>query len=353
MATFYVATAGNGGSDSHNGSSGSPWASLYHACQNTTNGDTITIGAGTFTETSQCLLPVGVSIIGAGNTSIIKSTYTGSYASGLLNISSTAGTPVNGNQIICYVLFDGNSLSNACAISSNYRYNVTIHDCTIQNFNSRGISFDNGGDFLNAPTYFSNNNVVHDCTITNCGYNDAIDEYACVWFYGQTNLQIYNNTFTNTAQSSNSDILKGAWHSDTKIYGNTFTKPDGDNGGQWNMYTEIFFTTGGMEVYGNTFNGNASLDIVDVRLGADSYGCKIYNNQFSIPSGQQAYGSKGVQTIDFEEWGSVVGVYVFDNHFKNVACGIQLDPVGQSNPLNVGGQVVFQYIYIYFNLLWF
>ena len=65
-ADKYIATAANGGSNSNNGSSGSPWLTLTYACANTTSGDIIHVGVGTFTETSRCVLNTGVSIIGAG-----------------------------------------------------------------------------------------------------------------------------------------------------------------------------------------------------------------------------------------------------------------------------------------------
>jgi len=39
----------------------------------------------------------------------------------------------------------------------------------------------------------------------------------------------------------------------------------------------IYGTEGGLEVYGNTFNGNATLDIVDIRPGTSGFGCKIHN----------------------------------------------------------------------------
>ncbi len=93
-------------------------------------------------------LAPGVSITGTGATSVIKSSYTGSMTSGIIDASSASGTPVNGNQSISNIQLDGNNQANLCAISSSYRYNVTISNCTIINFADRGISIQNGGGFL-------------------------------------------------------------------------------------------------------------------------------------------------------------------------------------------------------------
>ncbi len=169
---------------------------------------------------------------------------------------------------------------------------------------------------MGAPSYFSNNNQVHDCVITNCGHEDgSFSEYADVWWYGQTNFLLYNNTMNNTAQSiGNADNMKCGWTTNSKIYNNTFTKPNGDNGGEWNFFSELFFTTGGMEIYNNTMNGNACLDVVDVRPGSSGYGIKIYNNLFTLPSPAAAT-NHGMMSIDFEEWGAVQQVYILCQSF--------------------------------------
>jgi uncharacterized repeat protein (TIGR02059 family) len=352
--TYYISPSG---SDSNTGSSSSPWKTLAYACTKATaSGDIISVNAGTYNESSQCKLAPGVSISGQGTTSIIKSSYTGSMTSGIIDASSGAGTPVNGNQSISNILLDGNNQSNHCAISSSYRSNVTISNCTVINFSDRGISIQNGTDFMAAPSYFSTNNQVHDCIINNCGHEDSgFSEYADVWWYGQTNFLLYNNTMNNTAQSiGNADNIKCAWTTNSKIYNNTFTKPNGDNGGEWNFFSELFFTTGGMEIYKNTLNGNACLDVVDVRPGSVGYGVKIYNNFFSLPSPAAAT-SHNMQAIDFEEWGAVQQVYVYGNHFKNTNTGVQFDLVGgtviNGITLNlVGGNVACDHIYIYSNL---
>ena len=66
---IYVATTGNDGTG--DGSAGAPYLTLGHAVTQATAGDTIYVTAGTYTITSQVAVPVGISIMGAGETSIL------------------------------------------------------------------------------------------------------------------------------------------------------------------------------------------------------------------------------------------------------------------------------------------
>jgi len=91
--TYYIDPSGN---NSNNGSSSSPWKTLAYACsKSTTSGDIIHVNAGTFIETSQCILVPGVSIVGEGNSSIIHS----HFSTGNL-IEMLSNSTIDGNQSI-------------------------------------------------------------------------------------------------------------------------------------------------------------------------------------------------------------------------------------------------------------
>jgi hypothetical protein len=348
--TYYIRTDGSDSNSGQINSSGGAWATFGHATASVNNGDTIHLVAGTYNISSQIVLPAGVNLIGDGDTSVINSNYQGSTTSGVLTLTTGVGNPINGNQSVSYIKLNGNNQYGYCGISSSYRYGVSIHHCTVINFRNRGISIHNGTDFMDAPSYYSTGNSVYNCVINDCGYNDAnFSEYAGVWWYGQNDFLFYNNTLTFTAYTSNADSFKCAWHVRSKIYNNIFYRPTGDNGGQWNFFTELFFTRGACEIYSNIFNGNATFDVVDVRAGSESYGMKIYGNTWALTS-QVADNSHGIQAIDFEDWGAIQDVYVYDNHFKNTSTAIQFDAKGQSNPLNIGGLVRYERLYINYNI---
>jgi len=108
-ATYYIDPSG---SDSNSGSSSSPWKTLAYACSKvTTSGDIIFVNSGTYNEISRCVLAVGVSIVGQGVTSIIKSSYVATGKNdGAIYLNSGSGASTNGNQSISYIELDGNSL---------------------------------------------------------------------------------------------------------------------------------------------------------------------------------------------------------------------------------------------------
>jgi len=354
--TYYISPTG---SDSNSGSSSSPWKTLSYACSKATvSGDIIHVNAGTYIESSQSRLSIGVSIVGDGVSSVIKSNYVGSKTSGLIALHSAAGNPVNGNQSISYLKLEGNNLLGKSAITVLYRYNVNIHHCTIANFDQRGIAFMNGDRYPNPPAYdYAADNKVYDCIITNCSHMDGgvyDSEYGSVWAFGQIRFLFYNNNCTETSRpvnsgSANGTILKTNWMKAFKVYNNTFTKPDNNNT-SWHFFLETWHYEGDCEIYGNTFNGCATVDICDVRPGPFTYGLKIYKNNFLVAA-PVASSYHGTQAIDFEEWGAVQSVYVYNNYFKNINTGIQLDALGGNvNDVLINGKVVFKDIYIHYNL---
>ncbi|MFA5974297.1 MAG: hypothetical protein WC780_18255, partial [Lentimicrobiaceae bacterium] len=72
--TYYISP---NGSNSSNGDITHPWQTLSYACAHVTNpGDIIHVNAGTYNETAQSNLAIGISIEGEGSTvSIIKANY--------------------------------------------------------------------------------------------------------------------------------------------------------------------------------------------------------------------------------------------------------------------------------------
>ena len=135
--TYYISAAGNDATGT--GTISSPWKTLFKATSAVTaSGSIIHVNAGTYTETQQCSLPVGVSIEGDGATSIVRSTVN-SFQAPLLRLSSAAGT--SGNQHISNLKFDGQSLATSWGIYIEGRSNVSIYNCTVTNFGDRGVIF--------------------------------------------------------------------------------------------------------------------------------------------------------------------------------------------------------------------
>ena len=341
---YYIAPNGNDATG--NGSINNPWKTLANACnQATTRGDTIHINAGTFNETTQCNLAVGVNIIGEGTTSIIKTSYIGST----IYLNSNIGEPSDGNQSISYLKIDGNNFVATRGITINFRNNVEMHHLTMSNFREGGIIFyGNNNAYPNPPSVsYMSGNSVHDCNITDSSTLDA-NRAANVLAEGQTGFLIYNNYFsqTNMPGEANGNIITSNWVKDFKVYNNTFTKNNNYYGPEWNFFLESWHFEGGCEIYNNTFNGAATIDLADIRKGTSTYGLKIYNNELIVANKTAINNDHNIQALDFEDHGAIQYIEVYNNHFKNVPTAIEIVGLVNENDTKVN----IDHIKIYSNL---
>ena len=341
---WYVATTGDDANG--DGSITYPWKTVKHAADTitTANGftaDTIYLNAGTFVENAQIVLDPGISIMGAGATSIIESTYTSAWHTGLIEVSSAQGDAVNGNQSISYIKMDGNLVGQR-AIEVDFRKNVVIHHCTFIDFLYSGITVwgMNSTSFNVTPT-----NVVptgceiHDCIFTNCTQKTGHSAPGHIRLEGTKGFKVYNNTFdqTDRAAGENSDIFIAYQNYGLKVYDNVWTRDD-TNGTDWNFFAEQHYSLGGFEMYGNTFNGAACYDFSGSIRGDYAFGAQIHDNTFTTAAAPlighaQAY-------LDLESFDYENDIYVYANKFVNARYGIILNNI----------QVSADNIWIYYNI---
>ena len=196
-AIFYISPSGN--DVSGNGTMANPWKTLKKATSTvTTSGDVIHVMAGTYVETSESNLAIGVDIEGEGaTTTIIQSTLT-SNNTPLLNLSSTPGT--NGNQSISGVKLDGRYVSESnkgtfWGLLVEGRGNVEVYNCVITGFFDRGVIFSSAIGFSNsAPSVYAVGNKFHDNTLSNSSTYYGGYGTGCLNLHGQQDMLIYNNT---------------------------------------------------------------------------------------------------------------------------------------------------------------
>jgi hypothetical protein len=335
--TYYIDPSGK---DSNTGSSTSPWKTLLYACSKvTTSGDIIHVNAGNYYENSSCQLAPGVSIVGDGNTSVINTSFYAGEYHGTISLASAKGNPINGNQSISYIKIDGGNNPATTAIDVEYRSNVSIHHVTITNCAAYGIwIFNNNNAYPAAPSVaYATGNNIHDCTFENCEHR----------FEGQSGFLYYNNNHTNL--TGNVKNLTSDWMKTFIIHDNTFTKAFSDTG--WDFFLETWHYSDNSEIYNNIFNGSASLDLSDIRKGNGSWGLKVYNNSFTVdeisPDNEHS-----LQTLDFEGWGAIQYVYVYNNYFKNCVSPIWVGGYNQANCVYPDGEHwAIDHIYIYYNII--
>jgi len=344
---YWIAT--DGSDDTGDGHYTTPWKTLAYACtQVTTPGETIHVKAGTYTETAQSVLAVGVSIVGAGPTSIIKSAVAGAIApwdfgSTIALESAVEGTI--GNQSISYLYFDGDSYAADGAINVYRRSNVSIHHCTFYKWHYFAARFRGGAA---PPTTYATGNSFHDNTAYDSGGPNV--SYGTLQIGGQTGMLIYNNDIQQPGRAGINQegfpikYLAGGYNRGLKIYDNilkcNFT--GGDN--HWHFSIELFASEGGIEIYGNTcvgmidFSSYLGSEAVNDAAGY-GFAVKIYNNTLGCDD-----------LTDFETYGITFersltgGTYIYHNNIRNVQTGITF-----SNPQD--GEA-WEDVYVYYNLIY-
>ena len=324
MATYYISPSGNNGNA---GTLASPWKDLVYACSTvTTSGNIIHVLPGTNLIASQASLAVGVSIEGAGITSVIKSTVGGTTST----ISLYSGSITNGNQHISNVKFDGSSLAAYRAIYVEKRSNVSIYNCTFVNFDDYAITLYGGGSDNVTPTSWAYGDKVYNCIITNCsafvGTKNGGEGRGAITVDGTESCEIYGNTITQTGRSGylNGYCIKGVagWNKGLKIYNNTLTKELTTTANQslvFDFAIELWHSLGGQEIYGNTIT-NGSIDISGGSgqvKGSYTYSNWIHDNIIRL----SALSNSNITTgILLETWQS--DVLVERNRISNVGTGI-------------------------------
>lgn len=329
-ATYYIDPAGTDGAGIAGGVA-TPWKTLSYACTRvTTSGDIIHVNSGSYTETVQSVLRVGVSIEGVGDASYIHSNVGGSS----FTIQAESGSPnTNGNQHISYIKMDGNSLTAYGAIRIAYRGNVEVHHCTIVNFNYYGVSFINGEP---PPTYATGNKFYNN-TVTNCSAFSG-GNHGCLEIQGQDGMLIYNNTMNADRGGANcGDVIYAVegFLKNVKIYNNTLTKTCIPGVTSWDFAIEIWNPLGGVEIYDNVIIG--SIDISMAVRTTGTYSVWIHDNTIGQTSLLAKQSVRGV-LIEI----NCQYVIIERNYIHDVAAGVYFQEEG----------VVFtvQYIYIQYNI---
>ncbi len=318
-ATYYISPTGN--DITGTGTAANPWKTLYKATATVSGaGDIIHVNAGTYIETQQSFLKVGVSIEGDGNTSIIKSTLSANQVEIINARSNTEGT--NGNQHISNLQFDG-QFTTSWAITVFARSNVAIYNCTFINFDDSGVLFGGRVGFDgNEPTIYSTgnsfyNNAVHNCAkYTNYGRGG-------LWAIGQQGMLIHDNVMTQTQRplGQNGWLIKCTnFTKGVKIYNNTLTKIPfhgtyGGDGG-WDFAIEMADEQG-VEIYNNTIQG--AIDLNRQTKGSYAYSAWIHDNIINQPVLNDKYESGIIL-----EYGTETAI-IENNVLNNVSGGVLIN----------------------------
>ncbi|BCL34866.1 hypothetical protein NSMS1_13130 [Nostoc sp. MS1] len=199
--SLYVYVSPTGSDTGGDGSLVNPWRTLAYAAKRVQPNQnyTIYLNAGVYTETEATILPPGVNIKGAGESSVTITSNGAIPASGvdtnssdwsLLYYGSTIqlvspsysgsspryGSPsqmleaTNGNQTLSGFTLDGNSKIIKAGVWVENRHNVTVHHVTFKNFQHSGAVFTRGNMWWYVPLpegMWMKNTTIYNCTFVN------------------------------------------------------------------------------------------------------------------------------------------------------------------------------------------
>jgi hypothetical protein len=336
--TYYISPAGN--DVAGNGSINNPWKTLFKATSTVNaTGDIIHVNAGTYTETQVCNLAAGVSIEGEGITSVIKSTISSDFTPTLRLVSSS---PTNGNQHISYLKFDGNNLAANWAIWIGGRNNVSVNNCTIVDWQERGVSFTNSDDMwtIVPPTIYRTGNTFHNNIVLNCaGFPNGAWGRGCLSIGGQEGMLIYNNTIIQNQRPSGNNgwcikYSNEGWLKGVKIYNNTLTKNVFTANNDWPFVIEFWNIVGGMEIYNNNIQG--ALDLVFGSKTTYPWTYWIHDNNFTQPALPSYY----QEAIELEK--GCDGAIIENNSIINYSIGMRMEVENfvESGPYNLYADII-------------
>ena len=323
---YWVAT--DGSDETGTGEYSNPWLTLdYAVTQVTTPGETINIKAGTYNIGTQISIPVGVSIKGQGDNTVILAT---AALEPMFLLSSIAeNTP--GNQTISYIKFDGD-MTALHAFSIRRRGNVVFDHITMVDFIYTGIEFYGGASFTATPTTYASGNVIRYSTISNCSSRRDPQAFGAIRVGGTIGMDISYNVLTQTGRPSTENgnllYLWGSINKAFKFHHNICTKPSTDgvisgNAGGWNFHIESG-SCNGAEIYNNTFVGGVALDLAGGNQvkGDYDYSWYVHDNDFSLSSQitKPTAGTHSPKAMDFER--TCEDVIVERNIFRNYPTAI-------------------------------
>lgn len=330
-STYYVDPSGNDLTGT--GTINFPWASLHKACSSVNaSGSIIHVNAGTYVETSTCNVALGVSIEGNHNPlPIIICTYETSifYDGTIKLLSSSEGTL--GNQSISYLQLDGSNWAGSSCITIRGRSYVTVHDCSITNFDYNAVYF--GGwtgvdwGFTRIPSVYSSHNELYNCNIIDCGNINFWETWVFphtshggIRLGGQEGFLMHDNILKNTGRPDgfNGDIVDAIEGSNKglKYYNNKSYKNTHDASSPWNFHFESWNCEGGHEFYNNEMYGGCVVDIAGYYSvkGDYDYSFWIHDNLVMLnPQALVAYN----YTNPIEGEAQVEDVIINNNRFVN------------------------------------
>src|SRR3989339_861358 len=256
---------------------------IQNAINDCPTGGTVYFPAGTYKVNSTLILPIGVSLVGVSTDNVTGTIIKAGHSGMLINANSSVDIPVNGNQSISYIYFNGNSKQAGAALHMEGRHNFQIHHCEFKYFNDIAIWIEH---YPNGSTPQSHDYMTG-VKIYNCYFTESSSDHPgysngalCVG--GLDGGEIYNCNFYEQfagIKQANLGYIKNTKIHDCNItvWGAGQAYGNGIPIEMWNLYNDC-------EIYNITTNGWFSIVGGDKGTGTNSvhiHDCRMVRSIYS------------------------------------------------------------------------
>lgn len=349
---YYVSTTGS--DTSGDGSAARPWKTLAYAATQVPAGlnNTINLAAGTYYETVATMLPLGVNIKGAGESSTTitsngpipapgvdqssadwKLWHEGSliqlFSPGYSGSNPKYGSPdqmipsVDGNQTLSGFTVDGNNKQIKAGVWVENRNNVTMHHVTFKNLQMRGAVFGRSDMWWYIPLpdgMWMYNTTIHDCTFINSGTLLGSESLGNLNIAGLDGANIYNITINDNQGGFGIKFIFVGHYRNVKIHDSFIRVSESDPSWGEKASIEMWNLHYGNEVYNidcNTwfsFVNHAQLTAYEP-VGTATNNLKIHGVKMIDQDG-----SNGNEAMEI----ALSGVEIYENYIQDKGFGIAI-----------------------------
>ncbi|GCE15492.1 hypothetical protein KTT_53510 [Tengunoibacter tsumagoiensis] len=349
---YYVSTTGS--DTSGDGSTAHPWKTLAYAATQVPEGlnNTINLAAGTYYETVATMLPLGVNIKGAGESSTTitsngpipapgvdqssadwKLWHEGSliqlFSPGYSGSNPKYGSPdqmipsVDGNQTLSGFTVDGNNKQIKAGVWVENRNNVTMHHVTFKNLQMRGAVFGRSDMWWYIPLpdgKWMYNTTIHDCTFINSGTDLGGESVGNLNISGLDGANIYNITINDNQGGFGLKFIFVGHYRNVKIHDTYIRVSESDT--QWGEKAsiEMWNLSYGNEIYNIDCNTWFSFVNHSQLTAYDPVGNATNNLKLHDVKMIDQDGSNGNEAIE----ASVSGMEIYNNYIQDKGYGIAI-----------------------------
>lgn len=298
----YVA---EGGTDNATcGADGAECASIEYAVeQRAQPGQIVRVKPGTYSETNEITVPIGVSVVGSG---IGQTIVNGGSQLRIFNLISSAPVKSGGHRIAKMTL-NGNSRTVSRGIWAEYRSDITIDSVRFENFDYAGVEIKVTDATNTTPpaNYLTGIEIINNI-FSNCSKDDVSFSTGAISISALSGGKVNGNVITED-EGYGIKFTNSGWYINTQFNNNTITVPDDDVLWVQDICMELWNLRGGNEIAYNTINTWFSL--VRGNKGNSTWAVRVHDNE--INQNAEADDKVAIEIIlsDVEVYDNVIDGY--------------------------------------------